>query len=284
VRPGAASETAVRTAIQRAAHQVLDDLPRILDDPVAVGLVPGSTENAIRNAATELQQPYSKLLRSIFVLRSRFTEDTLREAVQQGVRQYVLLGAGFDTFAYRPPPWAKSLRIFEVDHPVSQEFKRRRLADNGIVLPTNVRFCPVDFESISLESGLNAAGFDTKQPALFSWLGVTQYLSLDAVLATLRFVRGLARGTRIVVTIVLPDRAIPEQELWFVSLAAQRVAAVGEPWLSRFEPTEMAAHLSALGFSDCFHLDPAAAQTRYFGARRDGLGAATHEQLLVATV
>src|SRR5262245_44057685 len=127
MRAGAGSDTAIFTALQRAAHQILDDAPRILADPIAVGLPPGSTEEAIRQRAAELQQPLMKVLRSNFVFRSRFAEDSLRQAVSGGVRQFVALGAGFDTFAYRQPPWSHELRIFEVDHPTSQDLKRRRL-------------------------------------------------------------------------------------------------------------------------------------------------------------
>jgi methyltransferase (TIGR00027 family) len=212
MRSDAGSETAIFTAIQRAAHQILDAPPRILDDPLAVGFAPGSSEPELQAAAPRLQQPTMKVLRSIFVFRSRFAEDALREAVDAGVRQLVVLGAGFDTFAFRQPPWARGLRIFEVDHPRSQEWKRRRLAERDIAVPANVRFCPVDFERVSLEAGLAAGGFERREPAFFSWLGVTQYLTRDAVLGTLRGVRALAPGTRIVFEIVLPDSAVPPPE------------------------------------------------------------------------
>jgi methyltransferase (TIGR00027 family) len=284
MRARAGSETAIHAAIQRAAHQVLDDAPRILDDPVAVGLVPGSTEDAIRNAAADLQTPAMKLARSVYVFRSRFTEDSLRGAVEEGIRQYIVLGAGFDTFAYRQPSWAESVRIIEVDHPAMQDFKKHQLAADRIRLPSNVRFCPVDFESGSLEVALTAAGFDQKKPAFFSWLGVTQYLTLNAIRAILRFVGGLAQRTQISIAVVLPDPALPEQERKFASLAAEGSAAVGEPWLSRFDPADMAAHLAELGYKDCFHLAPREAQDRYFAGRRDGLRAPVIEQMLVATV
>lgn len=284
MRTGAGSDTAIFTALQRAAHQVLDDVPRILEDPIAVGLAPGSTEEAIRKAAAELQQPKMKLLRSIFVFRSRFSEDSLRKAVDAGVRQFVVLGAGFDTFAYRQPRWSRELRIFEVDHPASQDFKRRRLEKMGITAPANLSFCPIDFESVTLEAGLEAASFDAARPSFFSWLGVTQYLTRDAVLATLRFVCGLAPGTQILFEVVPPDSSLPEHERTVAEFAAESSAARGEPWLSRFEPAEMRAQLVQLGYRSCIHLAPEEAQARYFQGRADGLNAPAMAQLLVATV
>jgi len=284
MRAGAGSDTAIFTSLQRAAHQILDDVPRILEDPIAVGFAPGSTEEAIRKAAAELQQPTIKVLRSIFVFRSRFAEDSLREAVEAGVRQFVVLGAGFDTFAYRQPPWSRELRIFEVDHPASQDFKKRRLEKMGITAPANLTFCPVDFESVTLEAGLAAASFDSARPSFFSWLGVTQYLTRDATLATLRFVCGLAPGSQILFEVVPPDSSLPEQERKVVEWSAEASAARGEPWLSRFDPAEMRAHLAQLGYRSCVHLTPAQAQARYFQGRTDGLNAPAMAQLLVATV
>jgi methyltransferase (TIGR00027 family) len=284
MRAGAGSDTAIFTALQRAAHQIIDEPPRILEDPVAVGLVPGSTEEAIRNAAEELQRPAIKLLRSTFVFRSRFAEDALQDAVVAGTRQVVLLGAGFDTFAYRQPPWAKTLRIFEVDHPASQAFKKRRLAAMGIVPPANVSFCPIDFEIVSLQAGLRTASFDDTQPAFFSWLGVTQYLTRDAVLGTLGFVRSLATGTRIAFEVLLPESMLPENERTVARFASEASAARGEPWLSRFAPEEMRALLEALGYRSCLHLTPREAQARYFEGRRDGLTAPEMAQFLIATV
>jgi methyltransferase (TIGR00027 family) len=128
MRAGAGSDTAIFTALQRAAHQIIDDPPRILDDPIAVGLSPGSSEEAIRRNEAELRRPTIKVLRSIFVFRSRFAEDSLRDAVAAGVRQLVVLGAGFDTFAYRQPPWARALRIFDIDHPASQDLSAPAIA------------------------------------------------------------------------------------------------------------------------------------------------------------
>jgi len=284
MRAGAASDTAIFTALQRAAHQILDDAPRILEDPVAVGLSPGSSEEAIRKTEAELRRPPIKLLRSIFVFRSRFAEDSLREAVQAGCRQFVVLGAGFDTFAYRQPRWSRDVRILEIDHPTSQDFKRRRLENMGITVPTNLGYCPIDFEHVTLEEGLAAASLDPARPSFFSWLGVTQYLTRDAIFATLGHVRRLAPGSQIVFEVLVPESTLPESEREVAKFAAESSADRGEPWLSRFEPAEIAAHLVELGYRSCVHLDTAQAQARYFQGRTDGLRAPMMAQLVVATV
>jgi methyltransferase (TIGR00027 family) len=284
MRAGAGSDTAIFTALQRAAHQILDDAPRILADPIAVGLSPGSTEEAIRERAAELQQPLMKVLRSNFVFRSRFAEDSLQQAVEGGVRQLVVLGAGFDTFAYRQPVWSRELRIFEVDHPASQALKKRRLEKLSIAVPANLSFCPVDFESVTLEVGLAAASFDFARPAFFSWLGVTQYLTQEAILATLRSVGGMAPGSQILFEVIPPDTSLPESEREVAKWAAQSSAARGEPWLTRFEPAEMRAHLAQLGYRSSVHLSTQEAQARYFHGRSDGLRPAPLGRLLVATV
>jgi methyltransferase (TIGR00027 family) len=159
------------TSMLRAVHQVLDADPKILDDPLAVGLVEGSSREEILAAPPGFLPPV--WFRSIFVLRSRYTEDSLGEAVANGIGQYVLLGAGMDTFAYRQPSWAARLRIFEIDHPESQKVKREHLVKRGIAVPANVEFCPIDFENSSLVEGLATSSLDHRAPTFFSWLGVT---------------------------------------------------------------------------------------------------------------
>jgi methyltransferase (TIGR00027 family) len=172
----------------------------------------------------------------------------------------------------------------EVDHPASQAFKKRRLAGMGIVPPANVAFCAVDFETVSLEAGLRAASFDETAPAFLSWLGVTQYLTREAILATLGFVCRLAAGTQIVFEVHLPESDMPENERAIARFAADASAARGEPWLSRIPPDEMRALLAELGYRSCFHLTPLEAQTRYFHGRNDGLSAPVMSQFLIATV
>lgn len=255
----------------RLAHQLIDAEPRILDDPVAVALAGPDVVAAVRARAEEFQAPGTRALRAHVVLRSRYAEDCLAEAVQRGVGQYVVLGAGGDTFAYRQPDWARDLRIIEVDHPGSQQQKRDRLAAAGVVVPQNVSFAAVDFETVSLGDGLRSAGFDLSRPAFFSWLGVTMYLTEDAVDSVLAFVGALPDETEIVFTFAQRPSADPADD--GRRMIAQQAAEVGEPWLSYFDPVDLARKLEGFGFSGVSFLHPSDAERRYFAGRADGLPA-----------
>jgi methyltransferase (TIGR00027 family) len=276
--------TAILPAVLRAAHQLLDDHPKILDDPVAIGLVEGTSAAAIRTQEAELQHPLFRLVRAAFVLRSRFAEDQLASAVTAGVRQYVILGAGLDTFAYRQPAWARSLRIIEVDHPASQTLKREHLAHARISIPDNVAFCAIDFERTTLQEGLGGAAFDAQVPTFFSWLGVTQYLTSAAIAATLRWVLTLPAASGIAFTFVLPETVLAGEDLQASPVFAARAAARGGPWITRFEPEPLRQWLRVLGFTEVVHLTPAHAAERYFAGRTDGLRAPILEQLICATI
>lgn len=279
-----ASQTAVATAVLRAAHQVLDDDPKILADPIAVGLVSGSAESEILAQCDGLRTPIAQHLRAALVLRNRFAEDELEHAIGDGLRQYLILGAGLDTFAYRQPPWSKGLRIVEVDAPASQAFKRALLEGAGVRIPENVEFCGVDFEKSSIAEALAASAVDSTAPTFFSWLGVTQYLSRQAMEATLRSVLRFPSPSRIVLSFVLPDPALSGIDAEVTKVAAAASASGGEPWLSRFEPTELERWILDLGFRHAFHLSVQSAETRYFAARNDGLHAPAYSQLICATV
>ena len=272
-----ASSTMMSSAISRAVHQVLDEEPRILSDPLAVGLVEGSSREEI--LATPADSRLPKWFRAIFPLRSRYTEDCLSEAVANGISQYVLLGAGMDTFAYRQPGWAANLRIFEVDHPESQKVKRERLAICGIQVPENVEFLPIDFERSSLPEGLAASSLDHRVPAFFSWLGVTQYLTKESIDATLRCLLSMPRHSELVMEFILPPESWTPEEAGFLSEVVQRVAELGEPWLTFFTPNEISDHLLKLGFSRVSHLTPADIAGRY---RQDGLTPPDYVRLLRA--
>jgi methyltransferase (TIGR00027 family) len=222
--------------------------------------------------------------RSLFLIRSRYAEDCLAESRSHGVRQYVILGAGLDTFAYRQPLWARSLRVFEVDHPATQQWKRRRLAAAGIAIPGNVGLVPIDFEHVTLTEGLSDAGLDVTVPTLFSLLGVSQYLTEAALDLTLRFVLSMPASSEMVLSFVLPESARPPDEAALVSAFAARSAEMGEPWMTAFLPDELVAKLRAMGFSNVFHFSPEAATQRYFRERRDGLNVWRNEQMVRATV
>jgi methyltransferase (TIGR00027 family) len=278
--PRAASRTAHNVAVLRAAHLVVDGEPPILNDTVVARLFEGDVEAKIRAHADDFQTPGSRGLRSSVVLRSRFAEDSLRDAAEGGVEQYVLLGAGLDTFAYRQPPWARRLTIVEVDHPASQTAKRASLAAAGIEIPPNVRFADVDFERETLSHGLARCGVDTAKRTFFSWLGVTMYLTRDAIEATLRTVLSFPKRSAVVCTFVQPnpDPASPAARL------AEGSASAGEPWVSYFTPEELGAMLRSLGFSDASFLSREEAERRYYANRTDGFAAPPRVSIVTASV
>jgi methyltransferase (TIGR00027 family) len=283
---GRPSLTAVGAAVMRALHQTLDGDPKILDDPIAPRLI--DQQDDFYKSRVELLErlpPGVGLrFRSGFVMRSRYAEDCLADSFADGVRQYVLLGAGLDTFAYRQPSWARSFRIFEVDHAATQAWKRDYLAAANIALPDNLSLVSIDFEKVSLAEGLSAAGLDFSAPAFFSLLGVSQYLSEEALDLTLKFVLSLPVSSELVFSFVLQDQAAPPDEAALMKIIVTQAAAIGEPWLSRFIPEELAAKLATMGFSRVVHLSPEEANRRYFTNRSDGLNAAFAEQMMRAKV
>ncbi|KIA64224.1 class I SAM-dependent methyltransferase [Nocardia vulneris] len=250
------SRTALATAYARAYHQIADQ-PRILTDPLAVRLL-GVGEDELteagRPAAARSDSDDSlgvlrlgvsdRPRRLFFAARSRFAEDRVAEAVAAGARQVVILGAGLDTFAYRNPH--SGLRVFEVDHPATQEWKRQRLAAAGIDLPELSAFVPVDFETDLLATQLADAGFNRSEPAVFVWLGVVFYLTPDAASATLEYIAGQTAPVEVVFD-YLADNGANRAELL---ARAERAAAVGEPWFSYFTPDDIAAQLRALGLTE----------------------------------
>jgi methyltransferase (TIGR00027 family) len=269
MQEGKGSRTADRVAERRAAHQVRDR-PLVLDDPLALRVIHPEVAQALRENPpaheTSLVGPY---LRAFFVMRSRFAEDELAIAVGKGVRQYVVLGAGFDTFAYRNP--FPELRVFEVDHPDTQAIKRQRLAWSGIDIPPSLTFVSIDFTTTALADALHAAGFDSSAPAFFSWLGVVPYLERLEIEATFSFIAALPPGTAVAFDYAVP----PETLSWAARLIyrqmAKRVAAVGEPWKTFFDPKELLADLRRLGFTSAEDFDGGALNARYFTGRTDGL-------------
>lgn len=270
-----ASRTALGTAYLRAVHQLFDAPPRILDDPVAVLLLGPAALQRIHNAPESYQTPERRALRAHVVLRSRFAEDRLAAAVLRGVTQYVVLGAGFDTFALRQPPWAQALKILEVDHRETQDMKRARLAAAGLTMPANGDFADVDFERELLRDGLLRCHFSLDQPTFFSWLGVTMYLKEDAIDAVLRSAAAFPAGSEIVLTFALPPGDSP-------SPFDQRAASLGEPWVSYFEPDVLEAKLRDAGFSRVEFLSPAEAEERYFRQRPADLPVPQHTNIVCA--
>lgn len=284
MQPDQPSETAKLAAIMRAAHQILDDDPKILVDEIGVGLVEGTSEPDIRQQEESLREPTSLVLRSIFAYRSRFVEQRLEAAVAQGVPQYVILGAGLDTFAYRQPQWASNIRVIEVDHPTSQRLKQACLRRSSIEVPANTSWCAVDFEHTSLDEGLTGCPYDPQAPAFFSWLGVTQYLTRSALEKTLRFCAACPPGSRIAFTIELPLELLSGLGRQVSEYSERYCEDRGEPWLSRLAPDPMADWLRDLGFSKVECPTPEIVQDRYFRGREDGLAAPSMMRVLCAEV
>jgi methyltransferase (TIGR00027 family) len=262
------SKTAFRVALRRAAHQVLDE-PRVFEDPFALAIV-GADAGELRSDEKS-QSRISRVMRAFMAVRSRYAEDGLAAAFEEGTRQYVVLGAGLDTFAYRNP--FPGLRVFEVDHPATQGWKRRRLEAAGIAIPESMTFAPVDFESQTLAEGLARAGFRTDRKAFFSWLGVVPYLTRSAAMETLRFVASLPPGSGIVFDYSLPPESLDPVRRQALEALAARVAAAGEPFQTFFDPPELESELRPMGFASFEDLGTEEINARYFSGRSDGLRA-----------
>ena len=261
---GRASKTAFRVAMRRAVHQVLDQ-PCVLVDPIAVPLLgPRFAFDQERE-----MHPVARAFRAFMAARSRFAEDRLAEAVESGVNQYAVLGAGLDTFAYRNP--FPGLRVFEVDFPATQEWKRTFLTEAAIPVPDSLTFVPLDFEHKTLAAGLAEAGFDLNTSAFFGWLGVVPYLTRDAFRATLRAIAQLPAGSGVCFDYALsPESMSPLRRRAFEALAA-RVAAVGEPFQLFFTPEELESELRSAGFQTIEFADSDRLNALYFKNRSDGL-------------
>jgi methyltransferase (TIGR00027 family) len=271
MQPGQPSRTALGAAYHRAAHQVLER-GIIFTDPLATRILGADGEIAVREAQND---PLRRVLRLFIAVRTRFAEDALAVAVAGGVRQLVVLGAGLDTYAYRTP-LGQSLRIFEVDHPATQAWKRQRLAEAAIPVPGALTFAPVDFERETLADGLTAVGFDLAQQTFFTWLGVVPYLTEQLVFSTLGFIARLSGGAHIVFDYGNPpaSRLNPDEHAVMRERLAAHVASLGEAFKSHFETDVLHAKLRGLGFREIEDLGPALIRERYFRNR----GGTSHDR------
>jgi methyltransferase (TIGR00027 family) len=261
MQSGVPSRTALSAAVHRAAHQVLEQ-GRIFTDPLALRILGPDADSLVRDAADD---PAARTLRLFIAVRTRFAEDALTAAVAQGVRQIVVLGAGLDTYAYRSP-FRERLRMFEVDHPATQAWKRERLAKAAIAAPEALTYAPVDFERQTLADGLADAGFDPAAPTFFTWLGVVPYLTESAVYSTLAFVAGLRARAHVVFDYANPSTAGDDAHEAHEKLAA-RVASLGEAFVTLFESTDLHARLKTIGFHEIEDLSPREIVARYFPQR-----------------
>ncbi len=261
---GKASRTALRVAIRRAAHQLVDR-PPVLDDPIAVPLIGSGYERDLERAAHTVARDF----RGFMAARSRYAEDQLALAAAAGVRQYVVLGAGLDTFAYRNP--FAGLKVFEADFPATQEWKRGMLAQAGIEVPENVRFVPLDLEHKTLVESLVEAGLDMGAAAFFSWLGVAPYLTLEGFRSTLEAIAQFPEGTGVTFDYAFPPETLePARRAVFDHLAG-RVAAAGEPFQLFFAPEQVEAEMRRAGFRRVQQADHNRLNELYFRDRADGL-------------
>ena len=278
----APESTAARVALWRALHVQVDPPPHVVEDEVGLRLV-APAENW--RERPDMHPEFTAPFRASIVGRARFIEDLVSDQAARGVAQYVILGAGLDTFAQRKPESAAQLTVFEVDQPGPQTWKQQRLIELGFGIPEWLRFVPVDFEAgESWLSRLTAAGFSASAPAVVASAGVSMYLTKDAVAAMLREVAALAAGSTFVMTFLLPLELADPEVRPGLEMAAKGARASGTPFISFFTPAESIAMARAAGFREAQHVSTATIAERYFAGRADGLRPPNNaEEILVAT-
>ena len=267
MQEGKFSRTAQRVAIRRAAHQLLDE-PKVLDDPLALRIIGAEAAAALRSDPKE-DHVFARAFRAFMAARSRYAEDELARAVEVGVTQYVVLGAGLDTFAYRNPH--PGLLVFEIDHPATQAWKRQQLQEARIPIPPSLTFVPVDFEHQTLADALARSGLNANAPAFFSWLGVTPYLTREACMTTLGVIAKMPAGSGVVFDFAIDPALLNAGQRQALAALSKRVAAAGEPFQLFFDPAKLQAELKSFGFHRTEFLQGAQINARYFKDRADGL-------------
>jgi methyltransferase (TIGR00027 family) len=280
-RTAAADSTAVRVALWRAMHVQIDSTPHVLEDEIGLRLA--APDDGWRRRP-DMDPQATSGYRAGIVARARFIEDLVTEQAGHGVVQYVILGAGLDTFAQRRPEIASHLRVFEVDQPGPQAWKRQRLIELGFGIPEWLRLVPVDFEAAASWWGrLAAAGFDASRPAVVASTGVTLYLTKDAIAATLRQIATLAPGSTLAMTFILPLELLDPDDRPQQQAVQKSARAAGTPFVSFFSPPEMLTLARDAGFTQAQHVSTADLIQRYFTGRTDGLRPSSGEAFLVAT-
>lgn len=273
--------TAVRTALWRALHVLADAPPHVFEDSLGLALAAPEEGWTARGDMSEFTRPF----RASILARARFVEDLLQEQAALGVGQYVILGAGLDTFAQRKPQLAAQLQVFEIDQPRPQAWKRQRLADLGLVIPPSLHLVPVDFEAgANWFEQIAAAGFDAGKAAVVASTGVSMYLSREAIMATLRQVAALAPGSTLVMSFTLPAEMADPHIRPGMEKAMEGARASGTPFLSLLTPAEMLTMAREAGFRQVAHVPATELARRYFADRTDGLcPPANSEELLVTS-
>ncbi|MGW0666084.1 class I SAM-dependent methyltransferase [Streptomyces sp. NPDC002746] len=274
--------TAVRVALWRAMHVQIDAEPHVFEDEIGLRLVAPEEDWRSR---PDMDPDATSGFRASTVCRARFVEDLVAEEISQGIDQYVILGAGLDTYVQRRPGTASRLRVFEIDQPATQAWKRRRLIELGYGIPERLRLVPVDFEAGGdWWQQLSDAGFDASRPALVVCAGVTVYLTKEAIAATLRTLGGLAPGSTLAMTFMLPAGLVDDADRDRLEETKPKARASGTPFISFHTPREMLALARAAGFESARHVSGPQLAARYFADRTDGLRPSSGEDLLIATV
>ncbi len=263
------SRTALRVALRRAAHQLLDS-PKVLDDPLAVRII-GEAAAEVQADPALHQTRFARSIRAFMVARSRYAEDQLTGSVARGVTQYLILGSGLDTSPYRGAVLNSGLNVFEVDHPNTQEWKIDSLHAAAIQVPPSVKFVSVDFEHQELAAELLAAGFRADQPTFVSWLGVVPYLTKEVAARTFGFLGKFPEGSGVVFDYSVPRSSLSLFERVALDALSRRVARAGEPFRLFFTPAELDEFLRGLGFRHIEQLAAGEINSRYFANRQDGL-------------
>ena len=296
-----ASYSAMITASIRAYHS-MNDTPKIFDDFLAYRLIPQEVRALIEQGLTKYKQfddpehtascsdqpvPWTALMQATNVLsRARYTEDALERAVRQGVKQYVILGAGMDTFAFRRPELLEQLEVFEIDHPATQNFNLLRLADLGWEHPVQLHFIPIDFTKENLADALNrSSSYDPNVKSFFSWLGVTMYLTREEVFATLRSITNIApKDSAVVFDYFDTDAFIPEKSSPKMQKKQEVFQKLGEKMITGFNPVTLDEDIASLGLRLYDNLSPEDIEKRYFKGRKDGYHAPEHGHIAYSIV
>ena len=276
------SQTAILTAAARELQRHEPE-PLVLDDSLALQLGGADAKAMMERLRTELPRDARLNFGRWCCVRARVPEDAVAAAIEDGVEQYVILGAGLDSFAYRRRDLVDRLRLFEVDHPASQAWKRQRLEEIGVPCPPQLTFVPVDFEHQTLREALEAAGFDSAAPAIFSWLGVTMYLTVAAIRSTLSTVAAGPSGTKIILTYNQPPSALSGVGAQTEGALRVIVAGMGEPMITTFLPAEIEALVRSEGFGDVTHFGPDEAKATYYPGRNDVIFGGA-QRIVVGTV
>jgi methyltransferase (TIGR00027 family) len=272
--------TAARTALWRALHVQVDAKPHIIEDEIGLKLIAPNEDWLQR---PDMHPQFTKRIRASIVTRARFIEDLIIEQSKKGITQYVLLGAGLDSFAQRRPEIASQLQIFEIDQPTTQNWKRKRLTELGFDIPNELHFVPVNFEKSSWWDELVKAGFDINKPAVVSCTGVSIYLTKDAILSLLNQILSLSSGSILAMTFYLPIDLLDEEDKFLQQMGEKGAREAGTPFVSFFTPEEILELAREAGFKEVKTISTKDMEQVYFAGRTDKFLPASGEIFLVAT-